>query len=247
MTIDALSAGVFHPRPDYVEPYLVVDVGAAFLGCHDWRPHPDAGHVVFFHGNGELASECLRWGDGGFFHGLGVNVCFVGYRGYGRSTGVPALDAMRGDGERVVGALGVDPARVVAFGRSLGSLYAVELAHRLPEIAGLIIDSGIADIVEQWPALGPLRSEADAAFDTRAKMAGYRGRVLVMHAEEDRLVPRSHADRLHAWAGSADKRLVVFPFGGHNTIWAANRDGYLLELEEFLTRCGVRPAGGLSR
>ncbi len=118
--------------------------------------HCVSGIVVHFHGNGELASEYTRR-HAGLFLDMGVSVCFVDYRGYGRSTGTPALAAMRGDGERVVRALGVDPGKVVTFGRSLGSLYAIELADRLPGIAGVVIESGIADVGEPQILRGRLR------------------------------------------------------------------------------------------
>src|SRR5262245_28999329 len=134
-----VSQRIFFPRPTDLEPDLVVDVGDGVrLACHVRQGPPQSGMVIHFHGNGELASEYATH-HAGTFLGMGVGVCFVEYRGYGRSTGAPALAAMRGDGEKVVRALGVDPGRVAAFGRSLGSLYAIELADRLPGLAGVVV------------------------------------------------------------------------------------------------------------
>jgi pimeloyl-ACP methyl ester carboxylesterase len=244
-----ISRRVFHPRSTDREPNLVVDVGDARLGCHIHCPHPDAGWLLYFHGNGELAAEYVAAGYGDVFGRLGLNVGFVEYRGYGRSTGTPALAAMLGDGEAVLRAVGADPARTVAFGRSLGSLYAVELAARVPGLAGLVIESGIADLTElrsfpdELAGLGVDREElvreAGGAFDQRRKLAGYRGGFLAMHAAGDRLLDRSHADRLIDWAGGADKRKIVFPRGDHNSIFLQNADEYLRELGEFLARVGA--------
>lgn len=243
-----VSQRVFYPRSTDQPPDLVVDVDGALLACHVHHWHSEAGVLIHFHGNGELAAEYAA-GYAELFFGLGVNVCFVEYRGYGRSTGTPALSAMRGDGERVVRALGVDPGRCVAFGRSLGSLYAVELAARLPHLAGVVIESGVADLAENWllqdelAAIG--RSEADlmaevrAEFDLRRKLSGYRGGLLVLHAVGDQFLSRSHADRLHSWGGGTEKRLVVFPDGNHNTILFANYREYVREIGEFLRRVGV--------
>jgi pimeloyl-ACP methyl ester carboxylesterase len=240
---------LFFPRPTDLEPDLVVEVeGGAQLACHVRQGHPQSGSVVHFHGNGELASEYARH-YAGLFRAMGVNVCFVEYRGYGRSTGIPALAAMRGDGEKVVQALGVDPKKVVAFGRSIGSLYAIELAHRLPGIAGVVIESGIANVGEPsivrdaLARLGEseerLAQELGSAFDLKQKLGGYRGALLVLHAEHDQFLGRSHAERLHAWAGGPDKRLVVLPSGNHNTILASNFQEYIREVTEFLERVGV--------
>src|SRR5262245_61325383 len=241
MTLDhpLVSQRIFFPRPTDLEPDLVVDVGDGVrLGCYVSRGPPQWGMVVHFHGNGELASEYAAH-HAGLFLDLGVSVCFVEYRGYGRSTGTPALAAMRGDGEKVVRALGVDPGKVVAFGRSLGSLYAIELADRLPGIVGVVVESGIADLAETQimreafarvsQSEEQLAQELASEFDLQRKRAAYRGASLVLHTEHDQLLGRSHAERLHAWASGKEKRLVVFPSGNHNTILLANYQEYLRE------------------
>ena len=251
-----ISHRVFSPRPTNLEPTCRVDVEGAHLGCYSFRRHSQAGTVLYFHGNGELAAEYAT-GSAEFFLCLGVNVCFAEYRGYGASTGTPTLGAMLGDGERIVRALGVPAERLVVFGRSLGSVYAIELARRLPQIAGLILESGIADVYETWPVAdstlercgftrGELRQEAATHFDHRAKLQGYEGPLLVLHSAYDQLLDRTHAERLHNWGGGSDKRLVVFPNGNHNTILSANYMEYVREVAQLLRRAGVLsvPGGG---
>jgi hypothetical protein len=63
--------------------------------------------------------------------------------------------------------------------------------------------------------------------------------LLVLHAEHDQFLDRSHAERLHAWGGGSDKRLVIFPTGNHNTILFANLEEYITEVKQFLERVGV--------
>lgn len=244
----AVSKRVFHPRGTAVPADLTVPVPGAELGCYVRRREGSKGMLLHFHGNGETAAEYAE-GFADVYLEWGLDVCFVEYRGYGRSTGRPALAAMRGDGLAVATALELDPAATVVFGRSLGSLYAVELAARLP-VAGLILDSGIAAVGEIWPlrdefaAAGAAEvdpaEELAAEFDQAAKLARFTGRLLVLHTEQDRLVPRSHADRLHAWGAGDDKRLQVFPRGDHNSIFLANLREYGREVHEFLGRCGLK-------
>jgi pimeloyl-ACP methyl ester carboxylesterase len=252
-----VSRRVFYPRRTALKPTLTVDVGGATLGCYLHQRHPGAGTLLHFHGNGELAADYSAGGADRFLQ-MGVNVCFVEYRGYGASTGRPSLGAMLPDGEQVVKALGLAPEKVVAFGRSLGSLYAVELTRRLPQLAGLVLESGIADVVEVLrlfvadPAdLGSsweeVRREAAAHFDQKAKLEGYRGRLLVLHAAHDTLLLPVHARRLYAWGGGPEKKLVVFPAGDHNTIFVANAREYLGEVAAFLRETGIsqeEAAGG---
>jgi pimeloyl-ACP methyl ester carboxylesterase len=210
--------------------------------------------VIYFHGNGELATDSEQY-CGDLFTGAGMNVCFAEYRGYGTSDGEPALAGMLGDGERVVAALGEPVERVAAFGRSLGSLYAIELAHRFPQLGGLVLESGIAVLTEIWPfqreaeIIGCTASEIGTAvgalFDHRAKLGGFTGPQLVLHAAGDHLVSVTHGARLHAWGGGRDKRRVFFPRGDHNTIMGTNAVQYAAELQKFLRDSGlasVRPS-----
>ncbi len=237
----------FFPRPDPIDRPFWVDAGAARLACH-YAASP-VGDLTFvhFHGNGEVVADYLPdYVDAILM--LGLNVCMVEYRGYGASTGVPALGAMLDDADAVIDALGVPAARLIVYGRSVGSLYALELASRHPEIAGLVLESSIADLHERLllrvtpDELGvtdrALAAEIAERFDHRAKLAGYRGPLLVMHAVDDDLVDPAHGQRHFQWAGSAedDKQLVLFDYGGHNALIAANWPRYLGTLEEFVTR-----------
>jgi alpha-beta hydrolase superfamily lysophospholipase len=245
-----LSQRVFFPRPTDIEPSHFVDVDGCRLACYWQKPFCDAGTVLHFHGNGELASEYANF-YADIFLNCGLNVCFVEYRGYGLSTGVPTLVAMQGDGEKIVETLGLKPERLIVFGRSLGSLYAIELAHRIPQIAGLIVESGIADLLEDSPFPDEIRRlgngkddlirEVKIHFDLQKKLNHYLGHLLVMHAEKDTCLEKAHAERLYAWCGSHNKRLVIFQEGNHNTIFSRNVVRYLNELAEFIKPLGLVP------
>jgi pimeloyl-ACP methyl ester carboxylesterase len=240
-----INGQLFYPRPNWAKPTLVVKVLDAKLACfHEYR-HQTAGWVIYFHGNGELASECAT-GLGDVFLGMGVNVCFVEYRGYGASSGAPALGAMLADGECVLKALRVHPRRAVAFGRSLGCVYAIELARRMPRLGGLILESGSASVLEMLTSAADkiasraaqknLEAELRTYFDHQAILRHYRGPLLVLHAASDQC---QNATRLHSWGGGTDKRLVIFPEGNHNTILLVNYREYSHEVSCFLQRTGT--------
>jgi hypothetical protein len=176
---------------------------------------------------------------------LGANLLLAEYRGYGMSSGVPALAAMLADVEQIVRASGVEPGRIVFFGRSLGSLYSVHGAGLFPQAAGLILESGIADPlerilirVEPWQ-LGAdhagLRRAVDRELDQRSKLASFGGRTLVMHTRNDGLVPVAHAERLFEWANEP-KELRIFERGDHNTILPANEEAYFAAVAAFIRK-----------
>ena len=237
-----ITCRYFFPRPCRFDNPFLVHCGAAVLGCHYHVHDPEALTVVLFHGNGETVEDYM----GDFserFDRMGVNLLLAEYRGYGMSGGEPVLGGMLDDVENIIRALRVPPERIVLFGRSLGSLYAIHGVKCFPRAGGLIIESGIADPLERIllrvapQELGvtheELRDEVERLFNNREKLAGYHGKVLIMHARNDDLVDVSHGERLHAWAGG-EKELKIFERGDHNTILQVNARDYFALVERFI-------------
>ncbi len=184
---------------------------------------------------------------------LGVNVLFAEYRGYGASTGArPSLGGLLDDTAAILAALGERSENVILFGRSIGSLFAIELAARDPNVRGLILESGIADPLERTlfrvtpEELGVSHDELAAAIaarlDHREKLGRYKGPLLVLHAANDQLVVPSHAERNFTWSAAApgEKELILLPRGNHNSIFPSNYGEYIGALRRFLVRLGVR-------
>jgi len=241
----AISGCYLFPQPRFVDEPFNVQVDGAELACYRRITDPDCYTVVHFHGNGEAVADYVP-DLADIFANLHLNSLFVEYREYGGSTGKAQLGAMLGDGEDVIVAAGLVPEKVIAFGRSIGSLYAIELAHRRPGIAGLILESGIADPAERFLIYADLSAagveendvlaEVKRHFNHGKKLSGYSGPLLVMHTENDGLIDISHAERNHKWATSSQKRLLRFPQGDHNSIMAWNHTEYFEAIGEFLRR-----------
>lgn len=239
----AVSGRYLFPQDrKFAAPFMVPVQGAA-IACYrrivdQYRPT-----LVHFHGNGEAVADYVpEMAD--VFASLGVNSLFVEYRHYGDSTGKAGLVAMLGDGEAALAAAGIPAEKAIVFGRSIGSLYAIELAARHPEIAGLVIESGIADPAERFLVHADfssvdfteqeVRAEVRRWFDHRQKLSHYLNPLLVLHTENDGLIDISHAERNYEWAGSAIKKLVRFRSGNHNTIMRANHRAYFETLGDFI-------------
>ena len=238
----AISGQYLFPQARRVSQPFMVQVAGAELACYRRVVDPTNLTLVHFHGNGEAVADYVPW-MADEISALGLNSLFVEYRQYGGSTGKAEVAAMLGDGEAVLAAAGLAPEMVVAFGRSIGSLYAIELVHRLPTIAGLILESGIADPSERFlryadfSAAGVTESavvaEAKQRFNHEHKLGVYKNPLLVLHTEHDGLIDISHAERNFGWAGSSQKQLVRFPLGNHNTIMERNRRDYFEALRQF--------------
>ena len=235
----AISGVYFFPSPRSPRDVRMIDVDGATITVHCGKIDPSKLTMLHFHGNGETIADYVG-ADFHSFDDLGVNMVWVEYRGYGRSTGSPGLVSMLGDGERVVQALGLSFDRVIAFGRSMGSLYAIELAARQPTLAALVIESGIADPAERFLNYADLnaagvseaevRAEVARHFDHQQKLASYSNPVLILHANNDHLITLSHAQRNLEWSASPNKKLVAFQHGDHNSIMPFNHVEYFDEL-----------------
>ena len=155
---EVVSGRYLFPQPREVCDPFVVHVAGAQLSCYRRIVDPRAFTLVHFHGNGEAVADYVPHLTF-VFERMGLNTLFIEYRGYGGSTGKAQLVAMLDDGESALNAAGVAPEKAIVFGRSIGSLYAIELAARLPNIAGLIIESGIADPCERFLTYAELPAE----------------------------------------------------------------------------------------
>lgn len=239
----AISGAYLFPQPRSVSDPFWVEVDGTELACYRQIVDPQNFTLIHFHGNGEAVADYVP-DMAILFAKMGLNSLFVEYREYGGSSGQAHLVAMLGDGEAALESADLEPEKVIVFGRSIGSLYAIELAARQPGIAGLIIESGIADPSERFLAYADLESaglqkadvmaEVGHQFNHRTKLSGFENPLLILHTENDGLIDISHAERNYEWAGSIDKKLVRFPYGNHNTILPANAKEYLDAVRSFV-------------
>jgi len=193
---------------------------------------------LWFHGNAGNISDRLE--NLRLLHDeLGVNVFIFDYRGYGRSEGSPSEQGTYRDAEAALAyALSrpdVDAERIVYFGRSLGSAVAVELATRRPPFA-LILESpftSMADLARQHyrflPATGLIRTK----YDSLSKIGSVRAPLLVLHGDQDDIVPFEAGKRLFE-AASEPKRFYTIRGAGHNDTYVAGGREYFRALREFV-------------
>jgi fermentation-respiration switch protein FrsA (DUF1100 family) len=239
-----VSGRYFFPRRESLpNPWWVQAADGSRLACYYQQEDADAPTVIYFHGNGEVVADYLpAFPD--WLCGAGYNVLLAEYRGYGMSEGTPAIVSMLDDVVPIIDSLKVPDRRIVLFGRSIGSLFALHGVSQRPHLGGLIIESGLADLTEKFrervapQELGmsesEIVSELGKYFDYAAKLRGFHGKTMILHARRDDMVPVSHAELLYA-AAPEPKRLKIFERGGHNDILAVNEDVYMKLVEEFLS------------
>jgi len=246
-----VSQVLFYPRRAYglastpggarsigveVEPGIV-------LGGRLYPAAPDSPAILFFHGNGEIAEDYDDIAP--LYTQIGITLLVMDYRGYGTSGGAPAASHLLSDAVAMFEAMGrllnengLAPARRYVMGRSLGSAAAIEIAARADErLAGLIVESGFANTLALLARLGLQVRGADEerdGFGNAAKMSRIALPVLIIHGQDDVLIPASDAHELHRRCASPDKQLVLIPRAGHNDLMMVGMKPYMEAIKRFV-------------
>jgi len=242
---------VFYPRRDFTETPTVanamacaipVDDGVS-ISCRFFLDNEQHPNILFFHGNGEIASD---YDDiGSIYNRIGLNLFVADYRGYGMSGGKPTLTNMIKDAhpifegfKQVLKEKGFS-GNLFIMGRSLGSASAIEIAyHYQSQLNGLIVESGFANIFKlfeyfRFPAelVGVAGKEAPTSLELIRKISIP---TLVMHSEYDQIVPVQEGKSLYDNIAAEDKRLLIIPGVDHNTIFLGGMEQYLQALRDFV-------------
>ncbi len=205
---------------------------------HAWFiPHPQArATLLFAHGNAGNISH--RLDSIQVFHDIGLNVLIFDYRGYGQSTGKPSEKGTYRDAEAAWAYLtltrGIDPGKIILFGRSLGAAVITDLATRV-EPAGVILESAFLSVPDMastiYPWL-PVRWLASYRYDNGDKVTRITQPLLIIHSRGDEIIPFEQGERLFQQASEPKQFLELR--GRHNDGFYVSRDEYLAVMGAFL-------------
>lgn len=249
-----LASSVFFPRPD--QPFgptipavrdHMVEVPDARIRIREFPGAKQAPVILFFHGNGETAADYDQ--AAADYAGLPAKLFVADYRGYGPSTGRPSLKALLADAhaalDEITRLAAADGGRVpiVVMGRSLGSAPAIELASsRSGDVAALVVESGFARIIPLLELLGvPARrlgvTEEHGPRNLQ-KMEKVSLPTLILHAENDTIIPIEDAEMLFNACRDSAKVFLRVPHAGHNDIQYRAGRQYFDAIRALLGRLG---------
>jgi uncharacterized protein len=234
--------------------YQELDFEAADgVRLHGWllpARAPRRGSILFLHGNAQNISTHIA--SVAWLPAQGFDVLLLDYRGYGRSGGSPSLAGLHLDFDAALETLlawpGIDPDRVVVLGQSLGgslAITALAASPRHQQVQALIVEGAftsyralagekLADFWLTWPLQVPLGLTIDDRYrpiDVIGELAPMP--ILIVHGEEDRVVPPDHAIALYE-AARPPKALWLVPGAGHIEAFRTAAEGD--RLVEYLTQ-----------
>ncbi|WP_306155022.1 alpha/beta hydrolase [Roseovarius sp. MMSF_3281] len=197
--------------------------------------------IFYLHGNaGNLANRAGRFSR---FMARGYGVVAPAYPGSSGSDGPPSQEAIT---QAITGIWRELPrdAHVVIYGESLGTGVAMQLLGRgvtHPDKglapAGVILEApftSVRDVARHlYPGIDPLLAHLTQEWDSMTRAATLTMPLLVVHGQNDRMIPPEQGRALFEAATGTDKRFLEVPDAGHTDLW---RNDTLPEVWAFIDR-----------
>ncbi|MCX5815652.1 MAG: alpha/beta hydrolase [Proteobacteria bacterium] len=239
---------LFFPRREFIEGqnppnvmnYFIKVAEDISIGCRFYPARNNAPNILYFHGNGET---CLDYDYiDPLYRERGLNLFVADYRGYGFSDGNPSCSSMIRDAHptfqgfvAILHDLGYN-GDLFVMGRSMGSAPAIEVAyHYQRQLKGLIVESGFASSRNQFARLGVTHLFKDVenpvGFGNDLKIREVVIPTLIIHGEEDEIIPAEEGRALYALSGAAEKVSLFIPHAGHNDLMVEGLEEYMGAIE----------------
>ncbi|HYD76922.1 alpha/beta hydrolase [Ramlibacter sp.] len=201
---------------------------ALWIEAEDARP--DTPVLLYLHGarwNVEGSAGRMRR-----MRDMGFSVLAIDYRGFGKSTsGLPSEEKAYEDARAAwewLAARYPDRPRYV-FGHSLGGAIAIDLAARVPDEQGTIVEgtfTSIPDVASTfkwgWLPIGPLITQR---FESIAKVGRIGSPLLVVHGDSDHLIRSELGQRLYD-AAKGRKLFLLVEGGSHHSSMVVGQARY---------------------
>jgi alpha-beta hydrolase superfamily lysophospholipase len=199
-----------------------------------WLASPQAAKggpvMLYLHG--------ARWNVAGSsprirrMHELGFSVLAIDYRGFGKSTpGLPSEEMAYEDAHAAwewLAAKYPERPRYI-FGQSLGGAVAIDLASKVQDEQGTIVEgtfTSIQDVANSmkwgWLPIGPLITQR---FESVKKVARIGSPLLVVHGDSDNLIQSDLGRKLYE-AAQGRKRFLLVEGGSHYSTMAVGLGKY---------------------
>jgi uncharacterized protein len=196
------------------------------------------GVLLFCHGNAGNISHRLESIQ--IFSRLGLNVFIFDYRGYGQSQGKMTENGAYLDAKAAWNYLtqikNFNPNNIIIFGRSLGGSIATKIALNNDQ-AALIIESTFTSAkdmaAKHYPFL-PVRLLLKYNFQTIDYIQNVKSPILIIHSENDEIVPFSQGQKLFETASEPKEFLKIH--GGHNDGFFVSEPEYSQKLNLFMKK-----------
>ena len=148
--------------------------------------------ILFLHGNaGSLENRIHKINH---FNDMDVNFLIISWRGFSGNKGQPTEEGLYKDAKSGVDWLknkGIRKENIIIYGESLGTGVATEIAQN-NKFAGVILESPFTSMVaagkSKYPIF-PIKLLLKDKFESDKKIQNIKSPILIMHGEDDKIVP----------------------------------------------------------
>ncbi|MFC1570252.1 alpha/beta hydrolase [Candidatus Omnitrophota bacterium] len=225
----------------YEDVYFNSQDGVKLHGWFVPGGNPPRGTIIFCHGNAGNISHRLDIIKR--LNKMGMNVFMFDYRGYGKSGSFPSekgtyLDVLAAY-EYLSTRPDVDMDRIVAYGKSLGGALSAYLAAE-KDVRVVIIDStftSTTDMAKEIYPFLPADLVMTIKYDTLARIGDVKEPKLIIHSEDDEIVPFDHGRRI--FESATEPKEFYRIRGGHNDAMFLYEDEYFDRIDEFFKKNGM--------
>ena len=224
---------------EYEEVWFTAADGVKLHGW--WVPKAGAPVLVWFHGNAGNISH--RLDNIKLLHGLaGVQIFIFDYREYGRSQGRISREGTFQDAAAayryVADTRGIPGPEIILFGRSLGTALATDLAIKVT-CRCLILESPFTNSSDMAKLFAPFLFDwrPSIPYDNLGKIDKVKAPVMVIHGEQDEIIPVDMGRRVFA-AAPEPKELYIIARAHHNDTYMVGGEAYFERLKRFIFRQG---------
>lgn len=193
--------------------------------------------LLFCHGNAGNISHRIE--NIKFLVKRDISVFIFDYRGYGQSSGRPSEKGIYIDGIAAYDYLTeiekISPDRIVIFGRSIGGAVAIEVALQR-KVRCLIIESTFTSTKDMAKTIFPFFIFSPFLphhYNNILKIAGVTIPKLIIHGEDDNIVPFSMGNKLFAQA-TEPKLFLPIHGAGHNDTYVVGGEDYFEAIVNFI-------------
>lgn len=207
--------------PDMQIVELKTEDGLVLKAWFAAPPKKDGQIVILFHGNaGHIGHRAIK---AQHFIDRGIGVLLVEYRGFGGNPGRPTEQGLYHDGRAALRFLEQKEYTVsqfILYGESIGSGVALQMALEI-QPRYMILEapfSSAADVAKKQYFFLPVDFLLKDRYDNIEKIAEVKTNLLIVHGDEDFVIPIELAELLFARANHP-KEFITINGGHHNDLY----------------------------
>lgn len=199
---------------------------------HGWYVEGSGPTVLWLHGNAGNISDRLDI-LASMTRNLGVSSLLFDYRGYGKSTGRPGIKGLYADSRAGLHWLaddkGIDPGSIIAYGHSLGSSIAIDLAVEVNgNLGGLVLESPFTSARELAREIYhglPVDLLMSLKLDNAGRIGKIQTPLLIIHGDADEVIPFRMGRQLYESAPEP-KTFLAVSGADHSDCFSVGKETY---------------------